>query len=163
MDAVEPREAAARRRDRALAEVDDPAERLERPGELQEQRVEERELSEREVAVDHEVTADPEHRGDRERRHEQEQRQVARLDAGLLQHPVPHGAGAHAEAIAHVLLPPERLHHLDADDALVGRLGEVGLALLDDARDRRHQVGEAPGQVGDGGHRHAGADRRGAG
>ena len=109
--------------------------------------------------MDHEVAADREHRGDRERRHEQQQRQVARLDARLLQHPVPHGARTHAEAVAHVLLATERLHHLDADDCLVRRLGEVSLALLDDARDRRHLVREAPGQVRDGGHRDACAHR----
>ena len=120
-DPVEPREAAAGRRDRPLAEVDDPAQRLERPRELQEQGVEQRELAERELTVDHEVAADREHRGDRERRHEQQQRQVACLDARLLQHPVPHGARTHAEAVAHVLLATERLHHLDADDGLVRR------------------------------------------
>ena len=159
VDPVEPGEAAARRRDRALAEVDDPAERLERPDELQQQRVEERELPEREVAVDHEVPAEV--RAPRRSRASAGTagRAGRRLDAGLPHRLVAYRAGAQAEAVAHVVLAAERLHHLDADDGLVGRLRDVGLALLHHARDRRHQVREAPRQVGDGGHRDAGADR----
>ena len=50
LDLLEPGEAAACRCHRTLAEVDDPAERLERPHELQQQRHEEHQLAERERA-----------------------------------------------------------------------------------------------------------------
>ena len=49
-----------------------------------------------------------------------------------------------AEAVAHVVLAAEGLHHLDPDDALVRRLGHVALPLLHLARDRVHLVREAP-------------------
>ena len=81
--------------------------------------------------------------------------QVARLDAGLAQGARAHALGALAEALAHLGLAPERLHHLDADDGLVRGLGEVGLALLDDARDRRHEPREAPREQRDQRHREA--------
>src|SRR5205814_5282604 len=52
-DVLEPGEAAAGRGERALAEVRDPAERLERPHELEQELDEERELAVRERAVNH--------------------------------------------------------------------------------------------------------------
>ena len=56
--------------------------------------------------------------------------QVARLDAGLAQHRVAHGlAPCSPKRPAHLRLAAERLHHLDADDGLVGRLRHVALAL----------------------------------
>src|SRR5439155_8146952 len=113
MDAFEPGEAAARRRERTLREVRDPAERLERPDELEEQRLEEDELADREVAADHLATAEEDDRRDRERRQVVEAGQVLRLDSGLAQHGVAHAFRALAEAATHVILAAERLHHLD--------------------------------------------------
>ena len=69
LDAVEPGEAAAGRGDRSLAEVDDPAECLQRPHELQQQRVEEDELARRQVPGDL-AAADEQHGRDREGRQE---------------------------------------------------------------------------------------------
>ena len=46
------------------------------------------------------------------------------------------------EARLHVVLAPECLHHLDPDDGLVRRLGDVGLQLLHLARDRHHLARE---------------------
>ena len=86
--------------------------------------------------------------------------QVARLDAGLAQRAGAHALGALAEALPHLGLAPERLHHLHADDRLVRRLGEVGLALLDDARERRHEPREAPGEQRDQRHREARVERQ---
>ena len=85
-----------------------------------------------------------------------EPRQVPRLDAGLAQHGVAHRLGLAAEALAHVVLAAERLHHLDPDDRLVGRLGHVALPLLHLARDRRDAAREAQREHGDRRHR----DRR---
>ena len=93
LDPLEPREAAARRRERALREVRDPAERLERPDELEQQRLEEDELADRQVAADHLPAAEEDDRGDRERRQVVEPGQVPRLDARLAQHGVAHGLG----------------------------------------------------------------------
>ena len=87
-------------------------------------------------------------------------RQVARLDAGLAQRARAHALGPLAEALPHLGLAPERLHHLHADDRLVGGLGEVGLALLHDARERRHEPCEAPGEQRDQRHREAGIERQ---
>ena len=83
-DPLEPGEAAAGGGDRALAEVDDPAERLERPCELEEEGVEEHELADRERAVDHLAPAHVQDGRDRERRQEDQARQELRLDERLL-------------------------------------------------------------------------------
>jgi hypothetical protein len=70
---------------------------------------------------------------------------VVGLDLRLAEHGLAHRAGAIGEARLHVALAAERLDHLDADDRLVGGLRDVALALLDLARDRRHEPAEAPG------------------
>jgi hypothetical protein len=107
------------RRDRTLAQVDDPAERFERPDELQQQRDEQRQLADREVAVDHVPAAEIDDGCDPEGGEEEQARQEARLDRCLPHRLVPHRLGALAEAVADVLLAPKRLHHLDSDDNLV--------------------------------------------
>ena len=135
-NALQPCEAAARRCGRPLTQVDDPAERLERPDELQQQRDEEHELADREPPLDHLAAAEPEHGGDPERGEEEEAGQVVRLDRRLPHRLVPHGLGAAEEARAHVVLAAEGLHHLDPDDGLVGRLGQIALAHLDEPGDR---------------------------
>ena len=110
------REAAAGRSERPLAEVRDPAERLERPHELEQQCLEEDELADREVAADH-------LRGRRRTRRRRSRATagsrapaVLRLDARLAQNRVAHRLRLLAEAAADVVLAAERLHHLDADD-----------------------------------------------
>ena len=80
---LEPREAASGRGERALAEVDDPAERLERPDELEQQRDEEHELADRQRRPSITRGRRSTTRRDAERREEDEARQEARLDAGL--------------------------------------------------------------------------------
>ena len=160
LDRVEPGEGARCGRRCALPEVDDPAERLERPDELQQQRDEERELPDRQVALDRVAAAEEEHGGDRERRQEDQARQEARLDARL-----PHRLGADClgaarEALPHVVLAAEGLHHLDAHDRLVRRLGQVALLRLHDARDREDLVREDVCQDRDGRHREGGEQRQ---
>ena len=142
LDPVEPGEAPRRGRGRPLAEVDDPTERLERPDELQEQRHEERELADREIPCDRLAAADQQHGGDPERGEEDEPGEKATLDGRLTHRLVAHRVGALAEAVANVVLAPERLHHLDPDDRLVRGLGEVTLLALHLARDRKHAVRE---------------------
>ena len=142
LDALQPREAARGGRGRALREREDPAERLERPDELQEQLVEEEELAVGERAADHLAAAEVDDRADRERRQEEQAGQERRLDARLPQHAVAHGLGLVGEARLHVVLAAERLHHLDPDDRLVCSLGDVRLQLLHLARDRHHLAGE---------------------
>src|SRR6185437_11139189 len=73
-DVLEPREAPAGGRERALAEVRDPAERLERPDELEQELDEERELAVRERPVDHAAATEVDDDRDRERRQEEEPR-----------------------------------------------------------------------------------------
>src|SRR5205823_10960505 len=58
LDSFEPRKAPSGRGERALSQVRDPAEGLERPDELEEQRLEEDELADREVAADHLAAAE---------------------------------------------------------------------------------------------------------
>ena len=70
-----------------------------------------------------------------------------------------HRLGAVAEPAAHVLLAAERLHHLDADDGLVGRLGHVSLSRLHLARERRHTACEAEREHSDRRHRDCGVER----
>ena len=160
LDPLQPGEAARRGRGRALAEREDPAERLERPDELQEQLVEEEELAVGERAADH-VAAAEEHDGaDRERRQEEQPGQEGGLDARLAQHAVAHRLRLAGEARLHVVLAPERLHHLDADDGLVRRLGDVGLQLLHLARDRHHLAREREREQEDGRHRDRARSRR---
>ena len=156
LDPLEPREAAAGGGERALREVRDPAERLERPDELEQQRLEEDELADRQMAADH-LPA-------RRRRRRPRSRATAgsRARAGAAprrppaEHGVAHGLGLAAEPAPHVVLAAERLHHLDADDRLVGRLRHVALPLLHLARERRDAAREAQREHGDRRHR----DRR---
>ena len=65
-----------------------------------------------------------------------------RLDARLPHRLVPDRLRPAEEACAHVVLAPERLHHLDPDDRLVGRLGEVALLLLHEPGDGEEPVCE---------------------
>ena len=88
-----------------------------------------------------------------ERGEEDEAGEEARLDRRLAHRLVAHGLGPVAEAVAHVVLAAERLHHLDPDDGLVGGLGEVALLPLHLARDREHAVREEVGEDGDRRHR----------
>ena len=85
---------------------------------------------------------------------------MPRLDTRLAQHRVAHRLGLAAEASAHVVLAPERLHHLDPDDRLVGRLGDVFLALLHLARERGDAPGEAQREHRDRRHRHRRVERK---
>ena len=78
---------------------------------------------------------------------------------GLPHRLVANRLGPPEEARAHVVLAAESLHHLDPDDGLVGRLGEVALLRLDEPRDREELVGEEPGQNGDRRHRERGEER----
>ncbi len=75
------------------------------------------------------------------------------LDARLAHRLVPDCLCAIAEPVTNVVLAPERLHHLDPDDRLVGRLGQVSLPRLDHARDREDPVREEVREDGDGWHR----------
>jgi len=84
---------------------------------------------------------------------------VLRLDSGLAQHGVAHAFRALAEAATHVVLAAERLHHLDPDDGFVRRLGDVALALLHLAGERRHAPGEAQCEHRDRRHRHRRVER----
>ena len=59
--------------------------------------------------------------------------------------------GPAEEARAHVLLAAERLHHLDPDDRLVRRLGEVALPRLHEPRDREEPVCEEKVRIAIGG------------
>ena len=149
LDSVEPAEAAARGRKRPLREVEDPADRLERPHELQQQRLEEDELPDRQVAVNDGTAAEEDHCRDRERRQVVEAGHVLRLDARLAERRSADSLGPVAEAPAHVVLAPEGLHHLDPDDGLVRRLGHVALPGLHLPRDRRHEPPEAVGDEPD--------------
>ena len=115
--------------------------------------VEEEELAVGERAADHVAAAEEHDRADRERRQEEQARQEGGLDPRLPQHAVAHELGLAGEARLHVVLAPERLHHLDPDDRLVGRLGDVGLQLLHLARDRHHLAAEREREQTDGGHR----------
>ena len=157
-DPLEPREASAGRRERALREVRDPAERLERPHELEQQGLEEHELADREVPADHLPPTEEHDRRDRERRQVVETGEVACLDAGLAEHGVADGFRLLAEAAAHVVLAAEGLHHLDPDDGFVGRLGHVSLALLHLARERRDEAREAEREHRDRRHRDGGVE-----
>src|SRR5262249_53674074 len=67
LDAVEPAEAATGRGQRALREVEDPADGLERPDELQQERLEEDELADRDLAVDDGAAAEEDDGGYRQR------------------------------------------------------------------------------------------------
>ena len=83
LDAFEPGEAPSGRRERTLPQVRDPSECLERPDELEQKRLEQDELADREVPADHLPAAEEHNRGDRERRQVVETGQVPRLDARL--------------------------------------------------------------------------------
>src|SRR6478609_3444763 len=85
LDPVEPAEAAPGRSQRPLRQVENPADCLERPDELEEERLEENELADGDVSVDDGATAEEDDRGDRERRQVVETRYVRRLDAGLVE------------------------------------------------------------------------------
>ena len=111
------------------------------------------------MAGDHLAAAEEDDGRDRERRQVVEPGEVARLDAGLAEHGVAHRLGALAEALAHVVLAAERLHHLDPDDGLVGGLGHVALALLHLARERRDAPREAEREHRDRRHRDGGVER----
>ena len=124
------REAAAGRRERPLREVEDPADRLEWPDELQEQRLEEDELADRDVPVDDGAAAEEDDGGDRERGQVVEPGDVLCLDSGLAERRGADALGPVAEPLAHVVLAAEGLHHLDPDDGLVGGLGHVALLRL---------------------------------
>ena len=91
---IEPGEGPACRCDRALGQVEDPPERLERPHELQEQAVEEHELPDREVARDRRPAAEDEHGRDGHVGEEEQPRQVARLDGRFAQSTRTHALGA---------------------------------------------------------------------
>ena len=91
---------------------------------------------------------------------EEETGQVVRLDRRLPHGLVPHGLGPSEEARPHVLLAAERLHHLDPDDGLVRRLGQVALLRLHEARDREEAVREEPRQHRDRRHRERGDQRQ---
>ncbi len=114
--------------------------------------------------VDHVAAAEEDDRGDRERRQEEQRRQVLaprRPPGGTTMSRTPGRLAA--EPLADVVLAPERLHHLDADDGLVGGLRDVALGRLHPARDRHHQVGEAPGDEADQRRRDAPSRASGAG
>ena len=130
LNSLEPREAAAGRGDRALTQVDDPADRLERPHELQQEADEEHELADRQRARDHFAPAQQEHGRDPEGGEEEQPGEVVRLDGRLAHRLVAHRLGPAEEARADVLLASERLHHLDPDHGLVRRLGQIALLRL---------------------------------
>ena len=115
--------------------------------------------SNREVAGDRVAPAEEENRGDAERRQEDQPGQEARLDRRLAHRLVANRLGADVEAVADVVLAPERLHHLDADDRLVGRLRQVPLLLLHLPRDGEDAAGEDVGEDRDRRHRQ-GSDQR---
>ena len=80
--------------------------------------------------VDDVAAAEEHHRRDRDGGQEEQRRQVRGLDPRLAHDGVAHHGRLAAEPRAHVVLAPERLHHLDADDGLVGGLGDVALCRL---------------------------------
>ena len=142
-----------------MAQVDDPAQRLERPDELQQQGDEEHELADRQLVRDHRATAEEEHGGDPERRQEEEAGEEVRLDGRRPHRLVSNRLGAAEEPRSHVVLAAEGLHHLDPDHRFVGRLSEMPLLRLDEPRDREEPVGEEPGQDRDRRHRERGVER----
>jgi hypothetical protein len=149
LDPVEPAEAAAGRSECPLRQVEDPADRLERPHELEEQRLEEDELADRDVPVDDRAAAEEHDGGDRECGQVVEAGHMLRFDRGLVERGGTDAFGPLPEALAHVVLAAEGLHHLDPDDRFVGRLGDISLPRLHAARDRRDPVPEAVGDVAD--------------
>ena len=157
---VEPAEAAAGRGERPLRQVENPADGLERPDELEQQRLEEDELADRDLAVDDGAAAEEDDGGDRQRGQVVEPRYVRRLDARLVERGGADALGPVAEALAHVVLAAERLHHLDSDDGLVGGLGHVALPRLHPARDRRDPAPEAVGDEPDRRQRHGRVERQ---
>ena len=126
---------------------------------MQQQGDEEHELADRQRARDHFAAAQQEHGGDSERREEEQAGEVVRLDGRLAHRLVAHRLGPAEEARADVVLASERLHHLDPDDGLVGRLGQMALLRLDEPRDREEPVREDPGEDGDRRHRERGEER----
>ena len=153
LDPAQPGEAARRRRRRTLCEREDPAERLERPDQLQQQLVEEEELAVGQRAADHVAAAEQHDGADREGRQEEQAGQERSLDARLAQHAVAHSFRLAGKARLHVVLAAERLHHLDPDDRLVGRFGDVCLQLLHLTRDRHDLAAEREREQPDGRHR----------
>ena len=160
LDPVEPAEAAAGRGERPLREVENPADRLERPDELEQERLEEDELADRDLAVDDGAAAEEDDGGDRQRGQVVEAGHVLRLDAGLAERGRADALGPVAEPLAHVVLAAERLHHLDPDDRLVRGLGHVALPRLHLARDRRDATPEAVGDEPDRRQRHGRVERQ---
>ncbi len=128
--------------------------------ELEQQGDEERELTDRQRAVDCLTASEEEDGRDPERGEEDQPGQEARLDSRLSHRLGPHGLRAAAEALANVVLTAERLHHLDPHDRLVRGLGEMALLRLDDTGDREHLVREDVRQHGDRRHRQRGVERQ---
>ena len=109
---------------------------------MQQERDEEHELADRQLAADHVAAAEEEHGGDPERgQEEQAGRKYASTEPARIVS-CRTASARPRKRVAHVVLAPERLHHLDPDDRLVGRLGEVALARLDEPRDREELVRE---------------------
>ena len=160
LDPVEPAEAATGRGERPLCQVENPADGLERPDELEEQRLEQHELADRDLPVDDGAAAEEHDGGDRECGEVVEARHVRRLDAGLVERGGADSFGPFAEALAHLVLAAERLHHLDPDDGLVGGLGHVPLPRLHPARDGRDATSEAVGDEPDRRQRHRRVERQ---
>ena len=143
LDSVEPAEAATGGSERSLCEVENPADRLERPDELQQERLEEDELPDRQISVNDGAPAEEDDGCDRETRQIVETRHMLRLDTRLAERRGAHSFGTVAEALTHVVLTSEGLHHLDPDDGLVRRFRHVALAGLHLARDGRDEPPEA--------------------
>ena len=161
-DLLQPGERAARRGDRALRQVEDPAQRLERPRQLQQDGVEEDELADRQVAVDHVAAAEEDHGRDRR----SWAGRTARAGAGTRRRPggsrcrAPRlrlAAEARCARRPRGRTPaPSRCPTTASSAASV----TSPLRACTCARDRHHQVREAPRDERDQRCRHAGVQRQ---
>ena len=105
--------------------------------------VEDGEVAEREVAVDHLAAADQQHDGEPEAGDEAEQRRVEGAQPGRVDVLVEDPRDPVAEALEHVLLARERLHDPDPRDALLGLGRELADPLLDLLQRRAREPAEA--------------------
>src|SRR5262252_42157 len=160
LDPFEPAEASPGGGKRALRKIEDPADRLQWPDELEEKRLEEDELADRDLVVDDGTAAEEDDGSDRECGQVVEAGYVRRLDAGLVERGRANVLGPLAEALSYVVLAAEGLHHLDSDDGLVGGLGHIALPRLHPAGDGRDAMRKAVRDKADQRQRHGRVERQ---
>ena len=126
--------------DRPLRLADQHADRAEGPDEQPQEEEERHELTEAQAIVDDEDAPVGQDRGEPDRGEEAEQRLVEGLQAVAVHAAREGHRAAPAEATGLGLLLPEGLDHPHADDALLGRLRQLGHLLL---RIHQHRAGAA--------------------